>query len=726
MKKIGFLVLGIISILVMSGLNPVLAANSRAGDQTPSIPRWIDTVYRIDFINMTTMNITAIFAVHEMNDLSADDIRNASGGQVDSEIIKNITLTINETFNDVISTTFRDDTIGKSEPVTVDESTIIGVVPGGDKYQPPINFTKNAIITFNVTSFGFEENPNLKLDDAIQGTLKMGAAIDKAFTLKASAGYKNTFIITVPEDIKIVSNDEDDSDETATWPIDNLNAINISQVYESSKTLTIESRSPNPIREEEVRTNVTIDMHNFDELYIDGTVDIKNVSIIKYNVSLPSNIRNLTYISSDGLRMALANDLVKWEDIENEINNITKGAEEKLSGAFNTTIKLNFTWYEPNKKDYSLSTMGSDRPVNATFIGLNETNETEPEKIKPNIFGDFDAETITGVLNAGAKYTFEIPSSDQNYTLRMIVPENIFLSNLSIAVEHNTTVENRNAYSWSSSETLSCTFESEIAPEYNESRASLNISIDINNMDILRMLLVVDLNVDAQIYHVNISDVSLPKNLTLKYINADCLRLLYRKGILKQSDIDNITDEIKDAFEKNMTNVLGKNITIEINKNTLNESLEQSYDISNMSDKIPVKIFASTHIELRLSDITQKQQGGETSAALTLYTIPIPLNLTAIKGWDTTYKLILPPELKIASVEDKLGKAKKYTENGRDVFEVFVSGDERYEGTINIDLTPLLLLFIVPGTVLFFMIFLVSLIIKIMDRRENKFIKKNF
>lgn len=725
MKKIGFLVFGIIGMLVIIGLNPVLAANPPAEDQTPFMDRWIDTVYRIDFINMTTMNINVTFAVHEIcidgSNFTADSIMEnyTDYPEVGMEIINKTKDEINNAFNSIINTTFANDTV-ISEDTLFDESSLVDTGPANNSYQSPINFTKNAIITFNVTSFGFEENPNLKLNDVINGTLKMGAAIDKAFTLKASAGYNNTFIITVPDYIKIVSKDEDNSDETATWTVDNLSATNIYQVKFMNQTLTIESRSPNPTKWEEVQTNVTIDMHNFDELYINGTVNIKSVNITKYNVSLPSNIRNLSYISSDGLRMALDNALVKWEDIENEINNVTKGAEKKISDAFNTTIIFNFTWY--NKKDYDLSTMSSERPINATFIALNETNSP---KIKPNIFGDFDAETITGVLNAGAKYTFEIPSSDQNYTLRMIVPENILLSNFSVSVEH-TTVENRNAYSWESSETLSCTFESEIAPEYNESRASLNISIDINNMDILRMLVVVDLNVDAQIYHINISDVSMPKNLTIKYINSDCLRLLYRKGILKQSDIDNIIENMTGKLEERLSSAFGENITIEINRVALNESLEQSYDINNMSDKVPVSFSASTHIELRLSNLTQKQQGGKTSAALTLFTIPIPLNLTGIKGWDTTYKLILPPELKIASVEDRLGKAKKYTENGRDVFEVSVSGDERYEGTINIDLTPLLLLFIVPGIVLSFMIFFCSLIIKIMGWREDKFIKKNF
>ncbi|MCG2825233.1 MAG: hypothetical protein L6265_01420, partial [Thermoplasmatales archaeon] len=573
-------------VLDNSGMFGVITCSVNV-QETPGTAGWVEATYRIDFVNMTTINVSAVFSVHKINNLTADDIRNASGGQVDSEIIKNIKLMINETFNDIINTTFKNDRVDKSEPITVNESTIIGGELGGDEYQPPINFTKNAAITFNVTSFGFKENSELKLDDVIRGTLKMGAVINKTFDLKAGAGYNNTFIFTFPEYIKIVSEDEDDSDEKATWTVDNKNATDISDSIPTTKSLTIESRSPNPVLEEEVLRNLIIDLYDFDELYLYGAIDIKSVNITKYNVSLPSNIKNLSYISSDGLRMALENNLVTWEDIENEINKTKKDAEKMLNNTFNTMITLNFTWY--NKEDYNLSTRGSERPINATIITLNETNSP---KIKPNLFGDFDAETITGILNAGAKYGFDISSSDQNYTLSMILPENMIFSGYSQKVEH-TNITNRNAYSWSSSETLSCKLESGVAPEYNESRALLNVLIDMHNIDIFGMMLNMDLGVNAEIYCIKLSDVSMPKNLTMKYINSDCLRLLYDKGIIKQSDIDNITDEIKKGLEENLTTALGGNVSISV---YIDYDSLKHYNVNNMSDVRPVSISAEARI----------------------------------------------------------------------------------------------------------------------------------
>ncbi|MBA3044558.1 hypothetical protein FP804_05445, partial [archaeon] len=195
MKKIVFLVLGVALLLV---LNLTSVSVSSSGDKTPEIPVWIEATYRITFINMTTMNISSTFAVHKIcidkNNFTADSIREnyTDNPEVGMEIINKTMEEIDNAFNTVINTTFANDTV-ESEPTTEDKSTIIGVVPGGDEYQPPINFTKNATITFNMTSFGFEENPELKLDDVIRGTLKMGAVINKAFELKADAGYKNTF-----------------------------------------------------------------------------------------------------------------------------------------------------------------------------------------------------------------------------------------------------------------------------------------------------------------------------------------------------------------------------------------------------------------------------------------------------------------------------------------------------------------------------------------------------
>ena len=706
MKKIVFLVIGIMLIgFCLSSMS------SSAADETPNIPLWIDATYRIDFVNMTTMNISATFAVHEIciDDINftADDIRNASGGQADSKIIKDITLMINETFNDIISTTFKNDTVDKSEPVTVDDSTITGVVPGGDEYQPPINFTKNATITFNVISFGFEENPELKLDDVLKGTLKMGAVINKAFTFKADAGYKNTFILTVPEYVKIISEDEDDSDETATWTLNNLNATNIYQVNESSKILIIEARSQNPVNREEVLTNLTIDMDNFDEIYLYGIVDIRSVNVTKYNVSLPSNIKNLSYISSDGLRMALENGLVEWEDIEREINNITKDAEQTLNSTFNTTIKLNFTWFELNKKDYNLSNMGSDRPVNATFIGLNETNST---KIEPNLFGDFDADTITGILNAGAKYNFTVSASEENYTIKMILPENMNLTSISKAEYKED--DGRNSYLFNSKIGLSCTLFSDIAPEYNESRAFLDVLIDMHNIDIFGMMLSIDLNAEAQIYCIELSDVDMPENITMKYINSDCLRLLYDMGIIKQSDIDNITDGIKKSLEENLTNALGGNVSISIHTD-----LTGYYNINNMSDDIPVKISANAHISISLEQASSNKQ----AMTLSFLTFPLEFPLSGMEGFNTTYKIILPKGINVIQATDTLGRLEHgTTKDGRTYLTVTLNETEEDKISITIDATGLILNIMLPFIILSVIMTVAGVVVKLMRRKEGK------
>jgi len=705
MRKIVFLVIGIVMIGIC-----LSSAHSSAADDETTVDRWIEVTYKIDFINMTTMNISATFAVHEIINLSADDIRTTSGEQPDSEIIKNITVMINETFNDIINTTFRNDTIDKSEPVSVVVSTITGVAPDGDKYQPPINFTKNAIITFNVTSFGFEENPKLELDDVLRGVLKMGAVINKTFDLKADAGYKNTFILIFLDDFKPTSmTDEDSLDTTVTWTVDNLKAAGLSDSISISKSFTIESRSPNPTWEESVLTSVTIDMINFDNLRINGTVDIKSANVKKYNLSFPEEyIKNLSFVSSDGIRMALDNGLAEQKDIEREVNNITKDVEKTLSGTFNTTITLNFTWY--NLKGYNISEMGSDPPINATFIAFNETNST---KIKPDLFGDFDAETITGVLNAGAKYSFKISAGEQNYTTKMILPKNMIFSGYPENVE-SSIVENRNAYSWCSSENLSCTLESSVAPEYNESRALLNVLVDMHDVNIFSMLLGVDLTADAQIYRIELSGVDMPENITMKYINSDCLRLLYAKDIIKQSDIDNMTNEIKKSLEENLTNSLGGNVSISV---SIDPDSLAGYDINNMGDDRPVKISAEAHIRISL----EQASSGKQAMTISYLTRSLEFSLSGMEGFNTTYKIILPKGIDVIKAEDTLGRLQHGTTgDGRTYLTVTLNENEEDTVSITIDATGLVLNIVMPFIILGLIIPIVGIIAKLMSRKERK------
>jgi hypothetical protein len=715
MKKIAFLVLGIILISFC-----LSSTHSSASYDETTVDRWIETTYKIDFVNMTTMNISATFAVHEIQTgidvfpvATADDIRSNYNNTLGQKIINETMIEIDRAFNETINTTFANDTV-ISEDTVFDESSLVDTwEPTEDRYQSPINFTKNATVTFNVTSFGFEENLKLNLDDVLRGTLKMGAVINKTFDLKADAGYKNTFILIFSDDFKPTSmTDEDFLDTTVTWTVDNLKAAGLSDSISISKSLIIESSSPNPTAKEEVLTNLTINMYDFDELYLYGTIDIKSVNVTKYNISFPEEyIKNLSFVSSDGIRMALDNGLVEWKDVEREVNNITKDVEETLSSTFNTTITLNFTWY--NLKGYNISGMGSDPPINATFIALNETNSS---KIKPNLFGDFDAETITGILNAGAKYSFEISAGEQNYTTKMILPENMIFSGYSEKVKPGI-VEDRNAYSWNSSETLSCTLKSSIAKEYNESRALLNVLIDMHELNIFSMALNVDLNADAQIYRIELSNVDMPENLTMKYINSDCLRLLYDKGIIKQSDIDNITDEIKKSLEENLTNAFGGNVSISVYID--NDSLK-GYDVDNMGDNRPVKISAEAHISISLEQASSSKSSTQ-AMSLSFLTFPLEFPLSGMEGFNTTYKIILPKGINVIQATDTLGRLEHgTTKDGRTYLTVTLNETEEDMISITIDATGLILNIMLPFIILSVIMTVAGVVVKLMRRKEGK------
>ncbi|MBU2564670.1 MAG: hypothetical protein KJ655_00165, partial [Candidatus Thermoplasmatota archaeon] len=392
---------------------------------------------------------------------------------------------------------------------------------------------------------------------------------------------------------------------------------------------------------------------------------------------------------------------------------ITKDAEETLSDVFNTTITLNFTWFEPNKKDYNLSKMGSDRPINATIIALNETNSPE---IKPNIFGDFRSKTITGVLNAGAKYSFEISAAEQNYTIKMILPENMIFSGYSENVE-SSIVGDRNAYFWNSSETLSCTLESGIAPEYNESRALLNVLIDMHNIDIFGMMLNMDLGVNAEIYCIKLSDVSMPKNLTMKYINSDCLRLLYDKDIIKQSDIDNITDKLKKALEENLTNALGGNVSISV---YIDQDSLTGYNVNNMRDDRPVKISAEAHISISLEQASSSKSSTQ-AMSLSFLTFPLEFPLSGMEGFNTTYKIILPKGINVIKATDTLGRLQHgTTKDGRTYLTVTLNENEEDDLSITIDATGLVLNIMLPFIILSVIMTVAGIVVWLMKRKEGK------
>ncbi|MEW6069212.1 MAG: hypothetical protein AB1485_01205 [Candidatus Thermoplasmatota archaeon] len=701
-----------VAILIATGLaidscQAAPLSHQARSDATPNLNLWIDAIYYINVVNMSTIRINITYGVHEISigniNFTAKALRD-NWSTMGKSFEENITKELDRTANELYNTTYPNDTV-EFEDTKCNYSSIY--IPSLDDFNPPLYFTKNVIVIFNATTYGFE-NPKLNLEDVLRSTLKMGAQIDKNFTLGAPPGYNNTYILRMPGYIKILSDDEDTSDETATWSIEYLNATNLSaEAYEVVRTFTIGSREAVDLPKEEIATNVTIDLENFENLTLYGSIEIRSVNLNKYNISLPSNIKNLSFVSADWLRMAFDNGLANASDLENETKKKLKEVENKFYSSFNTTLNLTFKWNASSLTGYDIENMSCEPPLKCSF------NSTRISLSYEN----FDYEVLEGFLNAGGKFKIVIPRSEEDYNLRLLLPENINLSILKGLTKWDK-VGTRNSYSWHSSQECEFNLYSGLAPNYTESKTDVFIIFDFYKIDIFKLAGRINMTFSIFLYYYKRPpEFSLPENVSIDYVNADLIRLLVAKDIIS---IANLTEEFERLFS-NLTSMFGENISMTVY--VVQQSLE-GYNLSSMSGEREVKIRGYAECELKLKQEENTTGGMELALFEGLITKQFNFTIQGFEECNTTFILRLPHGIKILELHDTLGRAVRGSEEGRDHCLVWLKGNETSVVYITIDLTPFIINFILPFIMIGIILGVAGAVIKIISWREEKFIGK--
>jgi hypothetical protein len=636
------------------------------GDQTPFSNDWVEGVYNIEFQEPAFVNIDASFEVYEIylgtvyGNVTSADIRAWAGGDPGSTVITYLKSHVEKNiFSKFLEITFPNgDYNYQSSVVSTSSLTLSGYVIIDEHAY----FTDTELNEYNITN----------VNELIDGSLKMGAKITQTLKLAAKAGHSNEFEISVPKysiyqhpDQLTIShpNDEDrDSDYIVVKRIDNKDG-NVSE-SEYLHDIVLKSANPTPALKtgvkEDVNIQLEIDVVNFDEIYIrDSLLEISVVDLRESNIDLPQNITDLFFMSSDGIRLFYENGVIDENDIRDEIDGELTKTSESLEERLNSThpIDLELTWdfasinaLEPlyYLEDTGVYTrMGVGRSVKGY---IKSTDMIEPHFFETNLTQN----AIFGFLNAGAEAEINLRLKIKyDYKLNLTLPEGLRLKG------ELGRPGVRDSYLIPESETDDIIVISKNAPVYYSNQALIYTLIDIKELDMKnfnQFVSEVKIEVEGTLHRILSSAHSsfntiLPPEVTMTYVNSDAFRLAYYENLI---DLKEITDEIYDIIQSNLTNVFEGNITPSIKFDE--KSMKFDGDINDMDDDAPIKFTITAEGEMNIGS-----GGGGTFGSLmgpsqynyddlrlqAFISHEIELPLVGKHGWNTTYKIIMPRYIEI-------------------------------------------------------------------------------
>jgi hypothetical protein len=745
---------------------------------------WIETTLEFTFEDPVRLTIQAEFEIHEIflseyasqGQMTADGIRKQYSLElpitpVNPPIQLSINQKVNELFVRLLNQSFPN-TMYILESPSLDIASLQYPVDS-NLYDPPVmvtQFCSYLELTENsyFSSKELAEYNIQSLEDLIEGTLKMGGSVTQDLRMYANAGHKNTYIFKVKELVpptralgtphsrqggpslahdqllieQANSEVQPESKDKVRFTLDRTSGM--TYVTKKIRDIKLRAKEPNTPTEERIDINYNLDMDDFDKIMInDSKVVIRTIRLDHIKATLPSNFSDLELLTADGLRLFYENGIIDLAELEDELDTELNKIENRFDDAFETDIplELGVTWdfnsvFNITPLYYlddsgGIKRMSHQRPVNG-YIRAAKIMDIE-------IIKNASTELIKGLLNAGAKADLDLSiKSKYDYKYNLTLPPGFELVGHVPRMVDSTT--GANTYLLSMLQTKDVIIKSQHAPAYTTSKADIDVTIDLHEVEILSFTEYMGhIKIDAagSMNRLEMEPSSrfaraMPEKMAMKYFNSDSLRLLYTEGLLNLSEIE---DETYVAIQENISKLLKEDLQMRVDFGRKRLEFDGDYDIMDDSEPIKFKIAASG--KMRVSGDRMVEMGS-------FITKQIKLPITGVENWNVTYTFILPKYIEVIGttwvedtdtdyngpfVEQTLDDRYQLTitVHGESELVSIGAGDEEeftdLEVEVNMDIDITLWFFldkIMVPIVLFIILLVLIITLKLLRRRSTK------
>jgi hypothetical protein len=536
-------------------------------------------------------------------------------------------------------------------------------------YVDPVFYEEYDI---NLTSAFFGMNEKVNAHDFVNGVLDMGAKVSYAFNLKAEAGWTNTFTYGLPSTMMLKSaNTEVTAGNEITWTVDNKNGDAVSK----QATLSIQSKKMLSIPKqtsEDIALEFELDGRNAKSINLNTNILAKSVDIRNYSI-LPDFITNLDFVTSDGIRLFIDNELTSWGNFRNktikpvETAAISTIEKSSLNQTLTTLFSLDPETTTNCSTPYDITNMNKNPPIKAKLLN---------NDIKLKIC-DVSARALFGLIDSGA--TANISSTDINFGDKL--GEIGYPYNGSFYLPNNISLAGEKIYKWNQSKPISGGFKSDDAPEYSNEKIQTIIEIEFSGLDLnLFGLFTGKAELTSKLYMKETSnyyvttlpdEFTLPDKIKLGYLNSDAFRLCVEEDVFGGEKVSAFLNNERELFETRLISLLsGLKIDGLVNRDAFDRSIA-SWDgeITNMDADTPVTTASDAHssypVTFSLSFSPPKFEITEQS-----------LNLTGLQNQNVTYRIVLPRGTTMDASDSLNRLVPGKTADGRDYIEISFDASE--------------------------------------------------
>ncbi len=573
----------------------------------------------------------------------------------------------------------------------------------------------------NLTSDFFDLNNTVNAYNFINGVLDMDAVIYYAFNFHAEHGWNNTYTIFLPESMTYRYTTGLVENNKIQWELKNRDGDDPELLAEISIKFT-EPSSPR-LSNNDIHLEFELDTSNIINIALKTTILVKSMDILDYNI-LPDFVEELQFVSSDGIRLFIDNDLVSWNDIYlKTINPIEQNVILTIEeSSFNQTLEMSFNWNPETTTNcsidtkYNISNMDNDPPLKAELIDSD---------VNLIIF-DMPARAFFGLVNAGA--TANISEDDINFGDGLSKIGYSF--NILLQLPINISLEGENIYIWNSSSSIAGNFLSDLRPipKYSSENIDLLFEVEISKMDLdilsffsgeTKLTATSYIKEDNFLYVMNFPNEFIISNkINITFLNSDAFRLCIEEDVFNENDIDTYLTNKKYLFETRLSEVFNNfKITGTVNKDLFYDSLKWDGDISHMDHIIPVVVstYAYNIYPIAFDLVFWPPQISISNQTF---------NLLGIENQSVTYRIIFPKGISI-NAKDNLNKSiiKGLTKDGSEFIELsFDSNEAKLLDVVltEIDITPVFVLGLFLPCILSFVLVIILIIVVFLIRKKRK------
>jgi|GEM_PF-6993783 len=630
-RPLGLLALLIVASLLLPMNLFAVEVKAQGADETVS-NEWVEAQFNITFSSFSDINVNVRYDIYEADlgltyGVPASMFRSHlnSDQNLKQEYLDKAESDLRETINGTLGSLDL-----QSASVTLAPATIISMGNNvtGDPYREPVSIGTSGKVTINPACLGL--GPSASVDTLVRGTLEMGGILNLSVVLHASAGHLNKFHIIPPSGFYFKAGQALTSTRDLSIDARPSNITMTDNTY-----LALVAGNPANLKDR-LDALAMVDVKDLDQVSLSVNLSIYTVDSTKISPHFPG-VLGIYLVSADGLRMAVAQGLLSWDDIRSlSVQPQVDALQSQLSSMLSGPLSLKFQWDNGSLDGYDVGTM-TGRPIKATLTG---TGALDMKGMSKHIAQE--------ALWSGAKVPFEIGIyNDLNWSVKMTLPQNLTLEGTGLAPSG--TVAGRETYQWNKAYNP---LKGDLArngtwvPDHN---GSVNVRIEVLSVDydLIRVLgqhqttLKFKVSVTIALDGLTLdSDLEkgIPGSVKLERANADLIRALIADGKVDRTKIDNMVDDQSQKLQMQMSAALDKDVDFRIFLD------EHSLD-RNATGPILMKGSATISVDKDLN--TKDSLISFLDTSKTFY-------LQGKEGWVVTYSIIMPKGIEIYDVKRTL------------------------------------------------------------------------